>query len=321
MTKIVYHPHYNIGFFGLENLHPFDSKKYGRSYRTLQKQFGKQLDEHLLQPPHPVRRATLLQVHSPSYLEQLTSAHYAAQVLEIPPIRHLPGRLTDSFVLKRMRWATQGTILATQAAFSSGLAVNLAGGYHHAKPNAGEGFCAYADIALAITTARNEGLLGKTDHVAYIDLDAHQGNGVCHCFLDDRSVNIFDMYNQDIYPAHDTIARQRIDWDVPLSTGCTTQTYLDRLKEELPNFLASLENASKTPRFAIYNAGTDVFERDPLGQLGVSEAGILERDLFVINLLRQKNIPTIMLLSGGYTDQSYQLVANTVQQLLQDEMG
>ena len=321
MTKIVYHPHYNIGFFGIENLHPFDSKKYGRSYRTLQKQFGEQLDEHLLQPAHPVRRATLLQVHSPSYLEQLASAHYAAQVLEIPPIRYLPGRLVDTLVLKRMRWATQGTILAAQAAFSSGLVVNLAGGYHHAKPNAGEGFCAYADIALAITTARNEGLLGKTDNVAYIDLDAHQGNGVCHCFLDDNSIHIFDMYNQDIYPAHDIIARQRIDWDVPLSTGCTTQPYLDTLKRELPNFLASLENDSKAPSFAIYNAGTDIFEQDPLGQLGVSEAGILERDLFVINLLRQKEIPTIMLLSGGYTDQSYQLVANTVQQLLQDEMG
>lgn len=321
MTKLVYHPQYNIGFFGLENLHPFDSKKYGRSYRTLQKQFGQQLTQHLLQPPHPVRRSTLLQLHSPTYLKQLTSARYAAQVLEIPPIRYLPGCLVDALVLKRMRWATQGTILAAQAAFSSGLAINLAGGYHHAKPAAGEGFCAYADIALAITTARNEGLLDKTDSIAYIDLDAHQGNGVCHCFLDDKTVHIFDMYNQDIYPAHDTVARQRIDWDVPLATGCATQPYLDTLKEELPNFLASLANESKTPSFAIYNAGTDVFEQDPLGQLGISATGILERDLFVINLLRQKKIPTIMLLSGGYTDQSYQLVANTVQRLLREDEG
>ena len=318
MTKLVYHPQYNIGFFGLENLHPFDSKKYGRAYHALQKQFGKQLDKHVLKPAQPVRRSTLLQVHSPSYLTQLESAQYAADVLEIPTIRHLPGRLVDALVLKRMRWATQGTILATQAAFSSGLAVNLSGGYHHAKPNAGEGFCAYSDIALAVTSARNDGLLPKTDTVAYIDLDAHQGNGVSHCFLDDQSIQIFDMYNQDIYPAHDAIARQRIDWDVPLATGCTNQTYLDTLKCELPLFLSSLENKAKIPSFAIYNAGTDVFAQDPLGQLGVSAEGILERDLFVINLLRQKNIPTIMLLSGGYTQQSYQLVVNTIQRVLQD---
>ena len=321
MTKIVYHPHYNIGFFGLENLHPFDSKKYGRSYHTLEKQFDQQLSKHLLKPKHPVQRGTLVQIHTPAYLEQLKSSQYTAQVLEIPPVRYLPGRLVDALVLKRMRWATQGTILAAQAAFSSGLAVNLAGGYHHAKPNAGEGFCAYADIALAITTARSEGLLGKTDNVAYIDLDAHQGNGVSHCFLDDRTVHIFDMYNRDIYPAHDTVARQRIDWNVPLLTGCMTQTYLDTLKRELPNFFSSLENDSKTPSFAIYNAGTDIFEQDPLGHLGVTEAGVLERDIFVINLLRQKNIPTIMLLSGGYTDQSYQLVANTVKQLLREDAG
>ncbi len=124
-----------------------------------------------------------------------------------------------------MRWATQGSILATKAAFSSGLAVNLAGGYHHAKPNAGEGFCAYSDIALAVMAVRNDDLLGETETAVYIDLDAHQGNGVCHCFLHDTQLKIFDMYNQDIYPDGDEIARERIDWNVPVSSHCSNQAY------------------------------------------------------------------------------------------------
>lgn len=318
MTKIIYHPHYNIGFLGIENLHPFDSKKYGRAYKVLEDQFDKQLSEHVITPDRPIRRDELLQVHSPSYLNELKSSLVVAQVLEIPQLRNLPGRLVDRVLLKRMRWATQGSILAAKTAFSTGLAINLAGGYHHAKPDSGEGFCAYSDIALAVKAIRKEGLLIEGETAVYIDLDAHQGNGVSHCFLHDEQMQIFDMYNQDIYPAHDVTARQRINWDLPLSSQCNTQSYLDLLKSELPTFFASLADNGHIVGFAIYNAGTDVFEEDPLGQLSVSEAGILERDLFVINLLRKKNIPAIMLLSGGYTRQSFQLVANTVEQVLRD---
>ena len=99
---------------------------------------------------------------------------------------------------------------------------------------------------------------------------------------------------------------------------CPNQAYLHLLKAELPTFLAEIENEGKIIRLAIYNAGTDVYEGDGLGRLGLTEEGILERDMFVINMLRYRNIPTVMVLGGGYTPQSYQFVVNSIQQILQE---
>ena len=318
MIKIIYHPGYNISFLGLENLHPFDSKKYGRVYQALEDRFTENLAQYLLTPAQPISQTELLTVHSLSYLDQLKSSRYAAQVLEVPFLAFLPNVLIDSALLQGMRWATQGTILGAKEALTSGLAINLSGGYHHAKPNSGEGFCAYADIALAVASVREAGLLKKDDKVVYIDLDAHQGNGVCHCFLNDDSVYIFDMYNGDIYPVDDEIAQARIDWNIPLTSMCDDKTYLNLLKSDLPAFLASIDNSGEKIGLVIYTAGTDVYQEDSLGQLGLSEAGILERDMFVINVLQHRHIPTLMVLGGGYTQQSYQLVFNTVQKILLD---
>lgn len=315
MTKIIYHPHYNIGFMGLENLHPFDSKKYGRAYQALRDWVGQALPSHVLRPDHPATPDELATVHAPAYLAQLKSPPYAAQVLELPFLRHLPGRLIDAQVLKPMRWAVSGTVLAAKEAMSSGLAINLSGGYHHAKPKRGEGFCAYSDIALAINMVRMESLVSEADTVVYIDLDAHQGNGVCHCFLDDERLRIFDLYNGDIYPAHDTVAQARIDWNLPVPSGCQTDAYLALLKKALPAFLSEVQGDGAIG-LAVYTAGTDVYEADSLGQLGVSAEGILERDMFVIQMLQAQNIPTLMVLGGGYSPQSYQWVVNTVQQVL-----
>ncbi|MEM7347325.1 MAG: histone deacetylase, partial [Chloroflexota bacterium] len=206
MAKLIYHPNYNIGFLGLENLHPFDSKKYGRAYQALEATFGKQLATNLLIPNHPVTKNELLTIHSQMYLDQLRAPGYASQVLEVPLLKYLPSWVIDNYVLEPMRWATQGSILAAEAALTSGLAINLSGGYHHAKTDKGEGFCAYSDIALAVHFVRQGGLLSPEDRIVYIDLDAHQGNGVCHCFLNDPSLHIFDIYNENIYPAYDTVA-------------------------------------------------------------------------------------------------------------------
>jgi histone deacetylase 11 len=305
-----------MGFWGSDKLHPFDAKKYGRAWAVLEDSLGERLANHLVKPDRPVTREDLLLIHSPRYLDQLRSAHYVAGVLEIPLVQYLPMVLINFSVLTPMRWATEGTLLATREALSSGLAVNLAGGYHHAKPAAGEGFCAYSDIALAIHEARNKGWLSPTDFIVYIDLDAHQGNGVCHFFLNDPQVHIFDIYNEEIYPAYDHIARERIDWDLPIPSMCADDEYLDLLKGNLPAFLTSVEDKGHI-RLAIYNAGTDVYRGDSLGRLELSEPGILERDIFVINILRHRNIPTVMVLGGGYSRQSYKFVANTVQYLLQ----
>ena len=318
MARIVYSPRYNIGFLGLERLHPFDSRKYGRVWRCLRKRFGASLRSMWLRTPQAAGVEHLRLVHSAAYLDRLRRPDYVAGALEVPPIRYLPSWMIDWRILQPMRWATMGTILAAREALQCGFAVNLGGGFHHAKPSEGEGFCVYSDIGLAVASLRRDGLLSPTARVAYIDLDAHQGNGVCHAFLRDSSVFIFDMYNATIYPLFDPDARERIDCDIGLCRACRDTTYLGELQDRLPGFLDSISRSAPVD-LAIYNAGSDVFEDDPLGDLNISADGILQRDVFVWEALRQRNIPTVMLLSGGYTRVSYRLAANSIIRMLEME--
>lgn len=315
MRRVVYSRHYDIGFFGLERMHPFDSRKYGRAWREIGSRLGHRRSEVRLRPMEPVTRDALLSVHTEDYLVQLRESAYLAGALELPPLRHLPATIIDACVLKPMRWATAGTVEAGRKALEAGCVVNLSGGYHHAKPSQGEGFCIYADIAIGIQTLRTESLLSEQQAVAYVDLDAHQGNGVCMTCMDDERVSIFDMYNSQIYPAHDVEARERIDCDLPLQSGCNDQTYLGKLREHLPSFLDAAARSGKVG-LGIYNAGTDIYQDDPLGQLAVSAEGILTRDRFVIEEFRKRRIPVVMLLSGGYTRESYRLIANSVTDIL-----
>jgi histone deacetylase 11 len=314
-VRVVYHRRYNIGFFGLERLHPFDSRKYGRAWALLKKQLGSDLLRCRIPVDRPVSDQELLSVHSPEYLASLKNSKTIATTLEMPSFGLFPSWLLRWRVLQPMRWATRGSVLGAQAALETGLAVNLSGGYHHAKPSSGEGFCVFSDAALIVRQLRADGLMQKSEKIAYIDLDAHQGNGVCHQFRDDADIFIFDMYNRDIYPREDYQARQRIDCNVPLSFNCIGAEYLRLLRDRLPPFLDSVSK-SGTVKLAIYNAGTDVFAGDKLGGLCLSEDDVLARDLFVIRELWERRIPTVMLLSGGYSRQSYRLVAATVLELI-----
>lgn len=314
MPKVVYSRHYNIGFYGLERLHPFDSRKYGRVWRLLKRHFGRQLRAMSIATDRAASRDELLLVHSAEYLAKLRESKYVAQALEVPVVAKLPGWVVDWHVLSPMRWATRGTMLAAEAAMTDGLAINLSGGYHHAKPTEGEGFSIYADIGIAVAWLRQRGKLNENQRVVYVDTDAHQGNGVCHTFLSDNRVFIFDIFNGYIYPCYDVRARERIDCAVPIDGSCSNTEYMQALQRRLPGFFESVCKSSVG--LAIYNAGTDVFAEDPLGGLAISAETILARDLYVVSELRKRNIPTVMVLSGGYTKQSYQLVASSVIKLL-----
>lgn len=313
--RIVYSRHYNIGVLGFERLHPFDSRKYGRAWRQLRRWFGGDLRRFAVRPPRPIRKAELLTVHSAAYVAQLRDRKFVARVVEIPQLRNLPGWLIDWCVLRPMRWATMGSVQAAREAMDHGLALNLSGGYHHASPEYGHGFSAYADVGLAIAALRKSGRLGEKDKVIYVDLDAHQGNGVCRSFVKDARVFIYDQYNRDIFPS-DVLAQRRIDCDVPLHRGCHEADYLAALKKRLPVFLDSV-NRSGDVKLAIYNAGTDIHVADQLGGLNVSSAGVLERDRFVLNELTGRKIPTAVVLSGGYSRESYMLVAEMVGYVLE----
>lgn len=315
-TRIVYSPRYDIGFFGLEKLHPFDSRKYSRAWRRLSGRLP-ELKQRWIQPTRAASFEDLRTVHHEAYFDCLKDSRYLAQALEVAPLALLPAWAIQRIVLGPMRWAVQGTVAAAREAMIHGLAINLGGGYHHAKPHAGEGFCIFNDIALAIETMRGEARLKPSDRVAYIDLDAHMGNGVAHAFLEDSRVFLFDIYNGDIYP-QDPRAEARLDCRLPVSCGTGSDDYMTLLREQLPSFLDSV---SKTQELglAIYNAGTDVYELDPLGQLSVSAEAILARDLFVLRQLWSRKIPSIMLLSGGYHADSYKLVADSIEAWLRLE--
>lgn len=317
MPRVVYSRHYNIGFYGLERFHPFDSRKYGRAWRLLRRHFGKNLRSLHVRPTRPANRGEIQLVHTAKYLDRLRDVKYVAAALEVPQVRYLPGWALDWHVLSPMRWATNGTILAAREALKHGFAVNLSGGYHHAQPDRGEGFSIYADVGIAVASLRADNLIDDTARIAYIDTDAHQGNGVCHTFVDDRRVFIFDIYNCRIFPVFDVDARKRIDCDVGITGSCTDSDYMRELHKRLPGYLDSVGNCPIG--LAVYNAGTDVFAGDPLGDLNISASTILERDLYVVGELRKRGIPTVMVLSGGYTKQSYQLVADSVIALIEME--
>ena len=319
MHRIVYSRHYNIGFYGLERLHPFDSRKYGRAWRRLRQHFGKALRALHVRPKRPANRAELQLIHSADYLAQLRDPKYVAGALEVPLVGRLPAWAIDWHVLSAMRWATRGTILAAREALIHGFAVNLSGGYHHAKPDRGEGFSIYSDIGIAIASLRADQLIDDAARIVYIDTDAHQGNGVCHVFANDSRVFIFDIYNCRIYPMLDINAKKRIDCDVGITSSCTDSDYMHELTSKLPGFLDSVGNSEVA--LAVYNAGTDVFVNDPLGDLSISAATIRQRDIYVVGELRKRGIPTVMLPSGGYTKQSYQLIADSVIALVELKNG
>ena len=132
---------------------------------------------------------------------------------------------------------------------------------------------------------------------------------------EDRDVYIFDMYNASIYP-QDQQARKRIDLDVPLTPHTADQTYLSLLEDHLP---VAIQEAN--PRLAFYNAGTDIYDQDPLGGLDVSAEGVFQRDRMVIEALREANIPCVMVLSGGYSQESFRLISRTVGYILDQSSG
>jgi histone deacetylase 11 len=311
MVYVVYDRRYNFGFPGSQRLHPFDLRKFARAWKLLGQHLGARLPEMHVTVPSVASDEELLLVHEAAYLESLRQSAVIAQAVEIPALRRAPWWLLNRFVLQPMRWATAGTIIAGRIALKHDLAFNLGGGFHHAKPRGGEGFSIYNDIAVMIRSLRKDGLLGTDARIAYIDLDAHLGNGVAWCFLDDSSVYLFDMHNCAIYPMWDLRASQRIDCPIALQPGCAGGEYLDRLQSQLPGFLDSIGRSAPIA-LAIYNAGTDVLEGDALGNLALTPGDVLIRDRFVLQTIRDRSIPTVVLTSGGYSDQSYRAIAQMI---------
>jgi histone deacetylase 11 len=300
---IVFSKRYDITLLGLQKLHPFDSEKYGKVYRYLVSKLGR----NDFYTPESVSQNDLLTVHTKQYLASLRQSQNVAIIAEMGLLALAPNFILQSRLLTPMRYATGGTILGAQLARQHGWAINLSGGYHHAKAGSGGGFCYFADIPIAAHRLWQQ----QPDlAIMVIDLDAHQGNGYEAIFKDDPRVRILDVYNHDIYP-RDIEARQYIDFDYPVRSYIKDTEYLNLIETEIGQ---ALDQAK--PSLVIYNAGSDIFEEDPLGQMGVSKAGVIKRDEIVFGLTLERNIPILMLLSGGYTRKSTALIGESIENLL-----
>ena len=302
---VVYHPDYNITLAGMERLHPFDSRKYGRVVQSLQ-ELGVLTAEQLVTPALPAE--AFFRAHlDPAYLRGLSNKDNIASYTEIPPVAWLPSFLVRRNILRPMQLATAGTVEAARLALRHGWAINLGGGYHHASLDAGGGFCIYPDITLAVRVIRKE--QPKIKKVMIIDLDAHQGNGHERDLGQDPDVFILDMYNHGVYPS-DAAARRGIDLDVAAPAGISTKAYLRKLGEALHSAFARV-----SPQLVIYNAGTDILAGDPLGGMNVSEAGVIQRDQLVFAKALKERVPVVMVLSGGYQKTNAAIIARSIKNL------
>uniref|UniRef100_A0A1D1XEK5 histone deacetylase n=1 Tax=Anthurium amnicola TaxID=1678845 RepID=A0A1D1XEK5_9ARAE len=300
-VPIIYSSSYDIAFLGIEKLHPFDSSKWGRICQFLIT--DKLLDKLRIVEPLEASQEDLLVVHSESYLSSLKSSLNVSLILEVPPVALLPNCLIQKKVLYPFRKQVGGSILAAKLAKERGWAINVGGGFHHCSAEKGGGFCAYADISLCIHYSF---VRLNISRVMIIDLDAHQGNGHELDFSNDRRVYILDMYNMEIYP-HDLEARRYIDQKVELVSGTKTKEYLEQLGRTL-----EVAKNKFDPELVVYNAGTDILDGDPLGRLKVSPEGVTMRDEMVFRFARERNIPLLMLTSGGYMKSNAGVIADSI---------
>lgn len=304
---IVYHSDYNITFIGLEKLHPFDAGKWGKVIRFLkEEQF---ISDQTLVEAREATEEDLLVAHTKRYLNRLKWSLVVATITEIPPLVFLPNFLVQRKVLKPLRTQTGGTIMAGKLAVERGWAINVGGGFHHCSGDRGGGFCAYADITLAIKFLfeRVDGISRAT----IIDLDAHQGNGHERDFLEDQRVFIMDMYNRHIYP-RDGYAKKAIKRKVELDWGTEDSEYLQKVEHHCEGALNEIR-----PDIIVYNAGTDILDGDPLGGLSISPHGIVKRDELVFRAARRRGIPILMVTSGGYQKKTARIIADSILNLHQ----
>ncbi|XP_031464538.1 histone deacetylase 11 isoform X1 [Phasianus colchicus] len=299
---IVYSPDYNITFMGLEKLHPFDAGKWGKVINFLKEE--KLIGDDLIVQAREATDEDLLVVHTRRYLNKLKWSFVVATITEIPPVLFLPNFLVQRKVLKPLRTQTGGTIMAGKLAVDRGWAINVGGGFHHCSSDKGGGFCAYADITLAIKFLFER--VPGVSKATIIDLDAHQGNGHERDFMNDHRVYIMDVYNRYIYPG-DGFAKRAIKRKVELEWGTEDTEYLQKVHTHVEGALNELK-----PDIIVYNAGTDILDGDPLGGLAISPQGIVKRDEVVFKAARSRGIPILMVTSGGYQKRTARIIADSI---------
>ncbi len=288
--KLVYHPGYDLNL----GEHVFPARKYRLIHDQL-------LDEGFAEPidfvePQPAADEDILRVHEPGWVQRLKTGTLTPQEilrLEIPYSK----LMVEAFWL-----ATGGTLLAARNALGDRIGLNIGGGFHHAFPGHGEGFCAIHDVAVAIRALQHE---RRIERALVVDCDVHHGNGTAAIFAGDRSVLTLSMHQFHNYPTE----KPPSVIDIHLRDGVSDGEYLDRLRGALKVAM------SFAPNMIFYLAGADPYREDQLGGLSLTMEGLKQRDRVVFETGLGSSVPIAVTLAGGYARNTSDTVAihcNTV---------
>lgn len=235
--------------------------------------------------PHAATNEELLRAHDFAYIDRASAGR-----LTVDEVKRI-GFPWSPNLIERSRRSSGATIEACRAAIEDGVAVNLAGGTHHAFRDHGEGYCVFNDSVVAARTMQVE---SRIQRVAVIDLDVHQGNGTAKICADDRSIFTFSMHGAKNYPLRKEVS----DLDIELEDGTGDRSYLDHLESGL----RTVFEVGK-PDLVIYLAGSDPYLDDRLGRLALTKAGLDERDRMVFDTIGKMGLPMAITMAGGYAKQ------------------
>lgn len=279
MLKIAYHPIYS---HPLPEGHRFPMLKYELLPKQLLHE-GTCIEDNFFEPVKMLNENPILAVHDANYfydLLNLTLDQRAARKIGFP---------LSELLIEREIIIADGTIKASEYALKHGIAMNIAGGTHHAYTNRGEAFCMLNDQAIGARFLLNNGLVKK---VLIVDLDVHQGNGTAEIFNNDSAVFTFSMHGKNNYP----FKKEQSDLDIELDNNVGDSEYLSILKKVLPQLIEK-----EQPDFIYYLSGVDVIATDKLGKLSLTIEGCKQRDQFVLEICKSQNIPVMCSMGGGYS--------------------
>lgn len=278
MLKIAFAPEYVLP---LPADHRFPISKYELIPLQLLHE-GTVAPENFFQPGSiDIEVAALTHTHE--YIFRLQHLQMTAAEMRKIGFPQTPALMKREFII------AGGTVACCEFAMQHGVSLNIAGGTHHAYPDHGEGFCLLNDCAIAANYLLHT---NKVERILIIDLDVHQGQGTAKIFEEENRVFTFSMHGKNNYPAH----KEKSTLDIELQDGIQDEAYLSVLQTQLPDILEHFH-----PDFAFYISGVDIIASDRFGKLKVSMEGCKQRDVFVLEALKLKNIPVVVTMGGGYS--------------------
>jgi len=278
MLNIAYHPIYQLP---LPEGHLFPMEKYDLLPKQLLYEGTCEKEDFFA--PEKIPNAIIESVHDSKYLDRLLNL-----ALDPKEVRKIGFPLSQQLIDREIIIAG-GTVEGAKRALTDGIAMNIAGGTHHAFSAWGEAFCLLNDQAIAAQFLIDQQLVNR---VLIVDLDVHQGNGTAEIFKNNPAVFTFSMHGAKNYPFH----KEESDYDLAMEDGTNDTTYLNSLKSALPHLLEKVK-----PDFIFYLCGVDVVATDKLGRLGMSIAGCKARDAFVLESCKSLDIPVQCSMGGGYS--------------------